>query len=252
MAGPLSSLLLPRPARGWLKGVLEEQARQHATYANAHGIGVDAYRRAIEGSLRSYLLHADVRVRVTLDVLRSFLQSGRYWNLFQAGTSTGAFVPGRRMMVEAMVFGIPSDARAADRPIYGYLEGSIESAPTLTQYGKIVLRMSKAVRRRSTFTFGDSLDDTAITSVHPPYAPAPVVRPAIYASHSMRDIYGTSALAECLDPRYMYAEAQIFGGITPRDVEEVVFLQGIQPDRPLVDDLNRWGVLWRTVAGSDP
>lgn len=182
--------------------------------------------------------------------VEKLLRDNRYRNQFETGTSRGAFVPGRRMLVEEMAFGVPADVSGRFRPIYGYCTGSDEQAPSVIQYGDAVLCLRSEVRARTTYTFGDSLDEIALLSPHPPFAPCPLSRPGTLALDARRDIEAATRLSNATG--YGYIESQTFGDVRPKDVEEIVFTLGAQPTDGVRKLLTRSGMKWRIVEGDIP
>jgi hypothetical protein len=209
------------------------------------------YRTAASAQLKQWTAHAEVRVRVGLDVFPSFLQDGRYKTQFESQTSRGVLHPSRRALVEHTVLGVPVAARPSDRPIYGYLQGTDELG-LIRQYGDVALRLRADVRARTTFTFGDTLDASTALSPTPPFAPSPLLRPDVLSLDSTRDVLASPLAHQAVDPRYGYIEAQIHGGLRPSDVYEAVFTLNIDPDRPMQEAMLRLGLLWRRVSGDLP
>jgi hypothetical protein len=248
--GPACSDLLPRPAAGWVTAVGAYQSTCYAHFATAHGMTGTEYSTAAAGRLHGWATSARVRIRLDLGDFPKFLADGRYRNQFGTGTTKGAFAPGRRMLVEGMVLGIPADAPASERPIYGYCTGSRESHANVIKYGDVVLELRRHVNHRTSFTFGDSLDEAAMLSAHPPFCPRPLDRPKNDALDARFDFL--AALEPWQATRCGYIEAQIHGPLTPADIEVVTFTLGTSPadkDRVVMQDK---GIRWRRVLGNEP
>lgn len=130
-------------------------------------------------------------------------------------------------------------------PIYGYLSGSDEYVVGLA-YGSAMLRLRPDLRARTTFTFGNSLDDTNPGATTPVFSPCPVERPTSAAAHTDRDILDVTLLAAAT--RYGYAEAQIFGGVTVDNIEEVVL--DTPSNQGLVELLDQHQLQWRIEGGT--
>jgi hypothetical protein len=154
------------------------------------------------------------------------------------------------MLVEHTVLGIPPGALGAHRPIYGYCSGSNETHPNVLKYGDAVLLVRREVNYRTTFTFGDSLDETALLSPHPPFCPEPLARPTTLALDGRYDLLAAQEPWEAT--RCGYIEAQIHGALGVRDVEQIVFTLSNEPPQPMKEEMLRWGIQCRTVAGDEP
>jgi len=249
--GPAAIRLVPRAAPGWTSAVRANHGSLYAQMAGSHGLLPDAYMREVQIWLWQWATSARIRVRMdTMDVSR-FLQDGRYRNQFETGTSKGVLAPGRRMLVEHTVLGVPTDAALALRPTYGYCTGSLETHPNVIKYGDAVLLLRPEVNHRTTFTFGDSLDEAAILSANPPFCPAPLSRPGTVALDCRCDVLSVGD-TWWEATRCGYIEAQIHGGLTPVDVECVVFTLGTAPDEKDRTDMQASGIQWRTVPGDEP
>ncbi|TDH62164.1 DUF3626 domain-containing protein [Dankookia rubra] len=198
----------------------------------------------------SLVAGSDVRIRVRPGTLRSILGSGRLMTQFETGTSGGLLNRNMRRATEGALFGLEPDAPVGQRPIYGYLGGTAEATPA--QYGSAVIRLRPEVRPRTTFTFGDSLDETFI-GTRPAVAAEPLTQPTALAS-TPRNV-GKGSLAELSPTRGAgptYAEAQVHGGVTVQDIAEVVFTGGRMPDPGTRAQLEKAGIPWRVVDGDGP
>lgn len=222
---------------------------------------VDRTREAFAGK--------KVAVRVTPSNLEKILTDGRFKSQFESDSSKGLKNINMRANLEAAWFGLPytpSWAKEQDfgdptiRPIYGYVAldgvrptgistGEIGGVSTdaLSQYGQIQVVLKEDVRRRTTAMFGDSLNN-----MHQG-RPSPIDDPDWQSFTPI----GTSAIVNAglrdlnrdpLDREFRantYAEAQVHGGVTLDDVEEVVFPS--TPPKATRDLLDAKGVSWRVL-----
>jgi hypothetical protein len=91
------------------------------------------------------------------------LDTGRFLNQFDTGTSMGTLDNEWRALAEETTFGIEPDAFASSRPIYGYVsEPGWELQHQVNQYGEIRVVLKDSVRNRTTMTAGDSLTTSAV------------------------------------------------------------------------------------------
>jgi hypothetical protein len=202
-------------------------------------VSVSAYVDAAERNIRSWVGDAAVRIRVNEAGLAAFLRDGRYKVMEDTGVSGGDLrTLTRRRQVEHEILDIPVDSPGSARPVSGYLEGSDEGGPIST-YGCIVLELDSRVRPSTWFLLGD-LVDTPTLGLGQTLLPEPVTRPSISAGNGRVDVASATTLPDaCGDHRY--AEALIYGGVTPDDLERVVYTRGLQPS----DEVRAYG---RTAA----
>jgi hypothetical protein len=249
--GEAAAVVLPPPDIGWREAVRAFHRQQFTAMAERHGLSLDAYLDRAGGLLRRWAATASVQIRMDSRDVERFVAEGQYRNQFSTGRSSGSLAPGPRMLVEQTTLGIPTLAVARHRPVYGYCTGSLEGEPNLVQYGDAVLRLRRTVNARATFTCGDSLDECAMLSGHPPFCPQPLRRPTTLALDGRFDILEAApdlwAATSC-----GYIEAQVHGNVAPADVEEVVFTRGVTPSARSRQRLRDGGVAWRTVERVAP
>lgn len=239
---------MPIPTNAaWAARVEQRRRQTYQYFAHQRGVPANVYRAAIENRVSGWIAGAEVRIRLRTDVLERVLDEGRLKNQFETMTSGGALNPVGRIATELSLFGILANRGARDRPIYGYLSGSLEAS--LLQYGKVVLELSEDIQERTTFTIGDSLDHTR-HGTEPWLAPMPVLQPRLGAAHTEIDI---SACAGCSQASPCgYAEAQIHGGVTLGDIARIVFTGGAAPDLALSQRLAALGLEFVTRQGDEP
>lgn len=103
----------------------------------------------------------EVAIRIQLDALEEILNSSKIANGFELDKIRNMVV-NQRKEAEEVLFGIPQDAPASVRPVYGYLSNQdLENGMTgvkVNMYGDVKIILKNKVKDYSTFTFGDSLD----------------------------------------------------------------------------------------------
>jgi len=194
-----------------------------------------------------------ITIRITPANLARVLESGRMLSAFEAARSRGLNDLEARATHEAIIFGLGPDTDPTTRPVYGYLDPL--TAPTLkdtledalSQYGRVRVVLKDSVRSRTTAMFGDSLD------LRHAGLPAPIDDPDWRAftpsnpgglltnllSKMERDPESEGARAT------YYIEAQVHGGVTVHDIEEVVFPAA--PAKALREALEQAGIPWRVI-----
>jgi hypothetical protein len=245
-----TALLLPRADAGWRLAAAETHRDDFSVIAARSGMTLEEYMELAARWLNAEVATSEVRIRMRIGPFEQFLATGSYLTQFSTTmtASAGAQHRALRMIVERTVLGVPG-CRPADRPIYGYLSGSDESAQ-LQQYGEVVMRLDRSIRRRSTFMLGDSLDHAIHHFRVPSFVPQPVARPTTLALIPV-DVLSATNLADAAPP-YRYAEAQIFGGLTPFHVREAIYTLGMTPSPNAERLLSRYGVTWTSTPGSVP
>jgi TP901 family phage tail tape measure protein len=161
----------------------------------------------------------------------------QYRNKFaEPGTPESLLNDPKRLQIEQNVFGIPMDAPGNVRPIYGTaattklpwgirgqsgtnassfenLYGNVGSE-YLDRYGDISLLLKNSVKKRSTFTLGDTFSPNNFQNNENKSIPAPFGtrnRSKILAAMSKGNFNATN-----------FVEAQIFGGLSFDEVKKII------------------------------
>lgn len=150
----------------------------------------------------------------------ALLQDGRFKSQFETRSSGGILNLASRANAEELGLGIPENAPARNRPIYGFLRPNRDA--DAIGYGDITFVFKEEAKRRATYTVHDSLYNFAGGEV----AGTPITNPGkaswdgwVEALHSYaRDEYD---IADLLG-RIKYFEVQIQGGVSLGDVAAVI------------------------------
>jgi hypothetical protein len=201
--------------------------RSAAMWGGRRGMSAAEYRTQAEAVLKTMLAGSEIRMRVPSNVLDDIFESGHVKNQFETNTSGGVLAPELRRLWERQLFGIPKEADAAERPVYGYIAS--KDAPTgendsdgVAMYGDAILRLKDGARQRATVVFGDSVQaEQAVSRMDDP---------KLESTNTFDEFPGLSSFAERWDPMTwkkswdapMYIEAQVHGGVQASDIEEVV------------------------------
>ncbi len=215
-------------------------------------VSVSAYVDAAERNIRSWVGDAAVRIRVNEPGLVAFLRDERCKVMEDTGVSGGALrTLARRRQVEHEILDIPVDSPGSARPVSGYLEGSDKGGPIST-YGCVVLELDSRIRASTWFLLGD-LVDTPTLGLGPTLVPEPVTRPSISAANGRVDVASATALPDACGP-HRYAEALIYGGITPGDLGRVVYTRGLEPSDEVraFDRIAAWELCMTTEPAPAP
>jgi TP901 family phage tail tape measure protein len=166
-----------------------------------------------------------------------------YRNAFEEGMVVDDLDP--RLEAENILFGLGKDAAPSSRPIYGagvspYTPWSIRGKASrndnaferwslrsnasninskyFDRYGDISLLLKNKVKKRSTFTLGDSFGARASDSLVPGGPKKTVAAP--FGTMSQSKILG--AATNMNRPDLQFVEAQIFGGLPFSDIKKII------------------------------
>lgn len=251
---------------------------------------VPEYKQKAGAALERMVENSNVFVRMNVGDLNAVLASGEIMNAFQTGRSHGGtdhtgkyWARDRREHVEEKVFGVPKGADGAERPKYGYLasgDGLTEMPRGVLQgAGNVAVQLKDHVKDRTTFTIGDSLDQSV--TIMPEglgggfldngrnFIPQPVRSPNLLAApdgeipgriYDWRTdkAHRPTRIEELSDS---YVEAQIHRRLRLSDIERVVF-GGKKPGAAVLNRLKkagikvkvapRWERVKRYAAGFNP
>lgn len=125
-----------------------------------------------------------------------------------------------RLEYETEIFGIPTTTPLHQRPIYGYLADTVNTAAE-NLYGNFHFKLNPTVKNYSTVTFGDSLIDQ-LTPVHiadiPKISNRHLTRTILNTSHNLDD---AADIDKILSTRQPYTEIQILGGVPINTIQSV-------------------------------
>lgn len=186
---------------------------------------LDRFERELAEHLAYLLETARPHIRASWERAEAILAGGRFKNQFETGTSAGFLDPELRVEIEQRLMGYPSDHPAAGRPIYGYLSDRAFLPQGLGGYGQVVFRLKEDLKARTTFTIGDSIDDTELGTV-PTMYPSWVETPE---PHSVPPLHAPAlGHATRLSRFDLYAEAQYHGGVSTKDLEAIILEESAQ------------------------
>lgn len=211
--------LVPGPGTRSLREFTSSRDPIIERFANARGETVQEYKDKLDFMVADAVADAPVAIRVDSKALAHVLEDGRFKTQFETKTSGGSLAPSTRANAEQIMFGYPKNLPVEKRPVYGYLEGSTPEGGWVDQYGDTTVRLKDDVRDRTTFTLNDSLGPALDHHL----LPTPLTDPN--SNSITMDIYKSDPLkqgATLEDISSFYAEAQIHGGVTVNDIEEVV------------------------------
>ena len=176
-----------------------------------------------------------ISIMVPCSVADKIATTGRMKNLFETGDGKGTTDRTVRASWEKRMYNIGSDVSPHLRPLYGFLNPhaihhdnrDFKGLPfpnTLKSYGEILVDLKPEVRSRSTFTNGDSADlqkDSVVTHKGIRRLASHIgLSSALQSLERFVDGFNSNQASDF--PNY-YVEAQIHGGVYPKDVEAIHF-----------------------------
>jgi len=191
---------------------------------SSHGNWADSNAQKLKTMIRqshkwyfeNFRKHRDATMGIQMpeEAVLAFLNEGKFKNYHESGETRGSLGIDRRKQSELRTWGIPLDAPASMRPIFAsaiepngiFLMGATE------HFGEVLVVLKDEVKKRSTFTNSDSL----LYQQTPVSATGKITNEQILGDKESLPndiIYTTSD---------DYPEFQIFGGLTPKDVQEII------------------------------
>lgn len=178
-----------------------------------------------------------MKTRRSATSLGKILDDGRFKTQFETKKSAGIFDPSLRAQREKVMFGYADDLAAAERPVYGYLEGAGDASSLATDgYGGVIFTLDESVRSRTTVVWNDSL------LAHEKPSALTHVLPSSWSSRfgSMPVVGGKGV---------PYTELQFHGGLSLNDVTAIKF-DYRDPSAQLIEKLEKAG--FKQKNATDP
>ena len=188
-----------------------------AQQAAKHGLAPSEYEKQANAHLKDLMGKASVRIRVPVSAATKILDDGRFKSQFESQKSGGMYSPNSRAQSEEVLFGIPKDIPAAQRPIYGYIEESTdrEKFEGTQQYGEVAFTLKPDVEGRTSFTWDDSLS-------YSNSAASTMASPTLDGIAQIGDRTDDVLNLKSIDNRFTsYIEAQVHDGVSLKDVASV-------------------------------
>lgn len=203
--------------------------------AGVAGVSPTEFYMELDDIVKDSLKDAEIRIRIDDRDLQNVLEEGRIKSQFETYKSKGVNNRQLRAGLEDDLFSYPSNLPDAERPVYGYLhngEKILNNDQYLDGYGYNRVVLKKGIRKRTTVSGGDSLDNQNNL------AQMPFDRADSKAiSHDWQNnIYNKKILGS---PDYW--EAQIHGGLDIDQIEKVILdrdAKNLNILKDLLDDKN--------------
>ncbi len=227
----------------------------------------------VEPELKKFMAHAEIAIQMKESSLEKLVsaKSEEFKNGFEKG-AVGSVGRGKkdyfnkRRDQEESILGIPQEADAKARPMYGYLEHPdrmlSHGYAVGDNYGAIQVKLKDSLKDRTSYTIGDSLDDRGTWGGYAAAVndPLPI---AIGKTRDHRNMGGLHTAEQSAgmntetfkgvyhDGRVItpsYIEAQIHGGLKHSDIAEVRIPKDSDVAEKTIKKLEKAGVkVVRTV-----
>lgn len=194
-------------------------------------MALDPQERATIAAHTRLTLRQAVSNGVTISMregaLNSIVATGRMETVMERGEDArGKGYHGVRNVYERTIMGIDPMRPANHLPIYGW--GSRVSPSATAGYGPVEVHLKPAVKERTTWTVGDSMDTGGIRPIWTNEIftadEATMLASSSWASHGQTDILreAASGMGPGESTYTWYVEAQVHGGVTLDDIATVV------------------------------
>jgi hypothetical protein len=198
------------PNRDAFFGTLEAIPRELEKGAAFAEVSANEWEYMLKREMAAQLDEAELSVHAPVEAALKIVKDGRFKTQFETKSSRGLLNTRVRAMAEGNMFGYPDNLPPAERPVYGaFTSHRLPGDDVSDFYGRVQFVLSDEARTRATFTGHDSLNTGLIPSS--PFAPNVESTTLQALSGDLQDVLSTGS----------YVEAQIHGGVSLADVDEV-------------------------------
>jgi hypothetical protein len=220
--GAAPAIVLPLPRDAAREIVQRKAASALAEVVNERGGTAAGWVRRAQQNFRTEVADAPVEIAIHGRYLDGVLDGGGYRNFFEVAEQFPDSVAAGRVDAyrEMHAFaGLARDAPASARPIYAYANTGAAAHRAADAYGGTRLVLRDAVKERLTYTANDSMTPLVDQRMLP--ATLDTIDEAFFGDEIGKWIDTRNTVA--LYNRVQYVEAQIYGGVTLRDIDAIVF-----------------------------
>lgn len=200
-------------AKGTVPQVGLGSAARHERAAGLAEGWTDQDKARAEENLGAFLRDADLSMRVPESAMLEILRDGEFVNQHGGDEARGLR---RDAKGEAEMLGLPEGTPPSDLPKYAYFGPDTDA---VNMYGPVKVVFKSDVKDRTTVTLGDSLLAGGVPSL----STAPRWETVATAEQFSPDTHlvDTDWNQALTDGTLAYAEAQIYGKLTPADIAYV-------------------------------
>jgi len=214
--------------------------------ADVYNISQTAAKTALDQRMVSIVNNSNVSMGVTKEGIMQALNDGTFKNVFETGISTFNTNTSFRRQAEEMMFGITSDYKAKDKPIYAMLTPSMNNdyylQKPISKYseGIFVVFDKSAIAEASTLTCGDSLNYAGRIGVTSLANPEYVGTYNLSATTKLMEGQDVAEIGDSLDH---YFEVQLHGAES-HSTKNIAYIVAnmSKVDEEFIDELERRGL----------
>lgn len=212
---------------------IDAQTMEQSKYGGFNNTvtGYEEHFKALDHEFGMLTAQNPIQVAVSERALTSILEEGRFKSITELPLSPNGYsVKGddyvaKRLGYENIAFGYDDSTLPEQRPISGLVLPN-RKLPTdvAYSYGEIAIELDHALKTRTTFTIGDSLDNYAEPIQYGYRVPRTVEYKSLASdSYSNERAGGKGTLTNKNWHNDQYVEAQVHGGIKVSDIKSVTF-----------------------------
>lgn len=226
------------------------RANEYEQCAREMGTSANELKRSLQARIEMIVANSQLFMAISPKALEDVLNgSGRFKNQFETNETGGWATPRYRALLELEMFGFNSNLvddkaidytqlpdevitmNASSRPTYGYFsdhmngivnsEGKSPPESDFSKYGRVTIQFKEGVKKRTTVTFGDTID-----CFEKGTAPSPALAPHFTSFPFPRYIpdaptYINQLVASSKSIWGATPEAQFHGSLTADDIEAI-------------------------------
>jgi len=235
----------PSPSTTYMKNWENDHEQYLKWLAEDAGIPIEKLKLQINQALKKEFSNASVVVRVPSEkILPQILKDGRIKSQFETGTSRGVLNNSIRAKFEKNLFNYSESLDSSSRPIYGMVTEDIR-ATAGSQYGDVIIQLKSSVKKRTTWTMGDSLDLTNrgqnATLIGTPVSAPTEASLAMNKFNYIDDLFAHTKI----QPYGGFTEAQIHGGVNISDIRMIYFRK--PPSTSIQKTLHELNISWDMI-----
>lgn len=214
--------LIPTPDATAIAKVQDEAHTVLRQLVDDRGDTEEEWIERAVGNFRSEVENNKVEIAIQGQSLDQVLTNGRYLNFFEVLDLFPESEVSQRVAsyLDMHEFaGIPRNAPASARPIYGYVNTGRSAQNAASVYGETRLILRDNVKARLTYTPNDSMTPLLEQRMLP--ATLDALTETLFGSEIGKWVDTRNKMV--LYNRVLYVETQIYGGIELADIEVIVF-----------------------------
>ncbi len=208
----------------------EKKREYYRPFARIRGISVEQYLKLLDDHSRKFIpTDSAVCMRINPFILKSIIRDNDSFKSIHVTDSTVVGIQVRRNVEKERIGNYGPDVPDELRPIHGYiatherpLGERIEQCYYLWPYGDVALVFKEEVKKYTSFTVGDSLNNVRAVPLENPNGDCFPLEHSLTEKDSITTIREHDPLNKQLGDWIPYIEAQIHYGASLKDVERAI------------------------------